>query len=366
MNLQNYNYRITESQNHRMNKVSTNHSVIQLFSDSVIRAPRRGFSLVELLVVIGIIAVLAGVLLATFGGSSESARAAQCLSNMKNLANACQTYGMKTGRYPNAGSVEILELDQSKGRGQVEKKYTERQAWISWDSEGRYPSKSHSANGVIGLYCDDEKKAAHALTNGCLWKYVSGSRSTYVCPLHANRSGISKTTEKGKTGGTRNHPHWSYLMNANFGWDTSGGSRSYSSGGGGHTDYGQLVNADKVLLFSEVPFMGFSAWQPEGTSGTTETDAILQFSSTGLKSGDKGANQAAAGNETIGANHLIGKNLFAHVAFADGHCEKLRIPYTGTAKNPQVNDGNLKELTSWLCAGKDVSLEGKSYEKLEN
>ena len=54
------------------------------------------------------------------------------------------------------------------------------------------------------------------------------------------------------------------------------------------------------------------------------------------------------------------------VAFADGHCEKLRIPYTGNAKKPQVDDGNLKELTTWLCAGKDVSLNGKKYEKLEN
>lgn len=314
---------------------------------------KKAFSLVELLVVIGIIAVLAGVLLATFGGSSESARAAQCLSNMKNLANACQTYGMNTGRYPNAGSVEIMSMDDSEGRNRVKAKYTERTGWISWDSEGKYPSGSHSANGTIGMYCDDLKQSAHALTNGCLWTYVAGNRSTYVCPKHALKMRDARV-------------NWSYLMNANFGWDTSNGSRSYSSSGGGHTGYGTLANADKMLLFAEVPFMGYSSWQPEGNGGTTETDAILQFSTSGLKSGDKGANQPAAGNETIGANHLIGKNLYAHVAFADGHCEKLRIPYTGNAKKPQVDDGNLKELTTWLCAGKDVSLNGKKYEKLEN
>ena len=59
---------------------------------------KKGFSLVELLVVIGIIGILAGVLMGVFSGGSDSARAARCLSNMKNLANACQTYGMKTAR----------------------------------------------------------------------------------------------------------------------------------------------------------------------------------------------------------------------------------------------------------------------------
>ena len=319
----------------------------------------KAFSLVELLVVIGIIAVLAGVLLATFGGSSESARAAQCLSNMKNLANACQTYGMNTGRYPNAGSVEIMKMDDSQGRNRVRAAYKERPGWISWDSAGKYTqeggvSYSHSANAPIGLYCADLKQSTHALTNGCLWKYVAGNRSTYVCPKHALKMREYKV-------------NWSYLMNSNFGWDTSNGSRSYSENGGGHTVYGSLANADKMLLFAEVPFMGYSSWQPEGTGGSTETDAILQFTASERESGDKGANQSSAGgNETIGANHLIGKNLYAHVAFADGHCEKLRIPYTGNAKKPQVDDGNLKELTTWLCAGKDVSLNGKKYEKLEN
>ena len=76
---------------------------------------KKAFSLVELIVVIGIIAILSGVLLATFGGGTASARAARCLSNMKNLASACQTYGMKTGHYPIAGNQSYIEMLEERG-----------------------------------------------------------------------------------------------------------------------------------------------------------------------------------------------------------------------------------------------------------
>ena len=308
------------------------------------------FTLVELLVVIAIIGILAGVLLSTFSGGSESARAARCLSNLKNLANACQTYGMRSSRYPNAGSIEYMKVNESEGRRKMRMQYLERPGWISWNSRGGYPSDSHRSNASIGLYSSNEDEALFALTNGCLWTYVSRNRQTYVCPSHAKKKG--KVTP----------PHWSYLMNGFFCWDASKGSRSYAEDGN-LVWYGSLSRADRRLLFSEIPFMGYGAWQPEGSAGTEETDAILQYPAADLTGGDL---PKAPGNETIGANHIQGKNLFAHVAFADGHVEKLRIPYTGSIKNPQVDEGQLTSLTAWLCAGKDVSFDGKRYQKMTN
>lgn len=312
---------------------------------------KKAFTLVELLVVIGIIGVLAGVLLSTFSGGTESARSARCLSNMKNLANACQVYGMREGRYPNAGSVELMSIDESKGRNRAQTLYTERTGWLSWDSRNGYPSNSHRSNSAIGMYCTDDEESTYALTNGCLWKYVSRNRQTYVCPSHAKKMG------------KRTPPVWSYVMNGYFGWDTSKGSASYSISGGGHTEYGRLDRADRRLLFAEVPFMGYSSWQPEGTGGTEDTDGILQYAK-----GDLTGSEApqAPGNETIGCNHINGKNLFAHVAYADGHVEKLRIPFSGSIKRPSVDDGQLRSLTTWLCAGKDVSFDGKRYQKIGN
>ena len=294
---------------------------------------KKAFSLVELLVVIGIIGVLGGVLIASLSGGSETAIAARCLSNMKNLASACQTYGMKEGHYPMAGNRVFLSIDESRGVRNVQKRYTEFPGWISAMSQGYYPSTSYKKAPTVSMYSSNEDDYLFALTNGAIWKYVSANQNTYICPLHAKKcpAGVK--------------PQWSYLMSAYFGWDKDGTSSVYDP----RREYGILASADKRLLFSEVPFSGHNTWQPEGEGSSTDTDAILQYKDTG-------------GSEQLGVNHTKGRDAFLHVAFADGHVEKLRVPTV----NGKPDTSQMDQLAEWLAKGIDVSFSGKTYRKMDN
>lgn len=299
---------------------------------------KKGFTLVELIVVVGIICILAGILIASFSGGIESARSAKCLTNMRNLAAACQTYGMANSFYPAAGSFEKLRIDE--GRGDARKVYFGHTGWISWDCGQSYDSRpqSHvaSSSWMTSCYEEDDERSRFALTNGVLWKYVSANSEVYVCPQHR-----IVCQEKGA-----NAPVWSYVMNSWFGWDDSMGSRAKAESEYGR-EYGNVKNADKRLLFAEMPFVEGLGDVDFSAAPGTEHDCTLQYTSKG-------------GNEIVGFNHSAGKaGRCAHVVFADAHTEKIMMPKGGMT----IDDA--RNLTRFLCEGKDYTLENGRFKELK-
>ena len=296
---------------------------------------KSAFTLLELIVVVGIIGILMGVALSQFGGSTESAKAAKCETNMRNLVTAAHTCALEQqdGYFPPAGSFSYQYVNHKKAEVEY---HNYRVGWIS-GSEYR-PGVSQNPIGWQPIpFNADELILRHALTNGnrgAMWTAMSGNRTSYQCPVHAEaaRKLIGHM------------PGWSYAMNRDFGYeDSSNKDHKYKFWG----KTKDVANASKILMFAELQGADFKAPGYEDIdakrflkAGVPEADAVLDYE-----------------RENIGFNHKIGKRgITAHVAFTDGHVEKLFYPKSSGL--------SLLKLTEALCKGHEISYDGKGYTDL--
>lgn len=309
---------------------------------------KKAFTLIELLIVIGIIGVLSSVMLGLLGGSNNSARATQCMTNMRGLSVAVINYTMqdKDGSFPPAGTFKYKDLG-------TKSTHHTRRGWISWGSSVKNNDTSASCAPYVMFHDSDTTKLMYAITNGCIWETGGMSASSYVCPTHV--AACLKSGNKTK-------PGWSYVMNESFYWDGEGDDtdkgkrkgqpfkrwRSVAQGASLSTkDVEKNRRMDrppsKVLLFAEI-------------QGLTDKKRNLVANVNG--SGDNGdcVLQYYKGNEVIGFNHeQSGGKLAGHVAFADGHVEKFLYP---------DSLADAKQLTQWLGSGREVSFNGHRYQDL--
>lgn len=304
-----------------------------------------GFTLIEMIVVIGIIGILAGVLFASFGGATDSARAALCLSNMKGLAQAANACAMRTGNFPLAGSREAVGVvvNEGSGRASAQTRYQPQYGWISWLDEGKYDdghgnrfATSHRGGGICPFYgTGNLKDDTYAVTNGVLWTYADRNRKIYTCPEH-----VRYRSRKQKKA-----PLWSYVMSSKFGYDYSRGSRAIATDQSTGLWYTGLKRTDRLLMFAELPTVDPETGSDLDDGTEFAADCTLQYK--GNVNGKAYGQEWGGAAETIGFPHRNGKRgRCGHVAFADGHCEKLLYNNKGLSAD---------KLTVVLCEGLDVS-----------
>lgn len=174
---------------------------------------QRGFTLVELLVVITIIGILIALLLPAVQAAREAARKAQCANNVKQLAMGCLQHESANGFFPTGGWAWYWVGDPDRGFDEKQPggwcynilPYIEQQPLHDLGKGAATDADRVAANTVrlttpLQTFTCPTRRTPAVMDGGCTPYYCSGTRHVSTCyAANAGETSVYLVTPTGYT-----------------------------------------------------------------------------------------------------------------------------------------------------------------------